>query len=92
MKVWLLTLTFIVTPVYARIGCLDKSMHLEQRFDYKKYHFVQCNCHCEQAYELMKNGTCTECGHRRDDVLVQFVTTDPTKLVNIAELKKYGNK
>ena len=91
MKLWLV-LAFIATPLYARIGCLDKSMHLEQRFDYKKYHFVQCNCPCEQSYELKKNGTCTECGHRRDDVLVQFVTTDPAKLVDVAGLKKCGNK
>jgi hypothetical protein len=94
MKLWLplLLIITITTPLFARIGCLDNSAHLEQRFDYKKYHFVQCNCLCEQAYSLTKNGSCSECGHRRDDVLINFVTTDPTKLINIAQLKKCCSK
>ena len=94
MKLWLPLLIFITiaTPLFARIGCLDNSAHLEQRFDYKKYHFVQCNCPCEQAYSLTKNGSCTECGHRRDDVLITSVTTDPTKLINIEKLKMYSSQ
>lgn len=92
MKLWLFALTLMSLPLYARIGCLDKSMHLEQKFDYKKYHCVACNCPCEQMYSLTKNGTCTECGHRRDEILVQFVTTDPTRLVNIKQLQNYSSK
>lgn len=92
MKKLLALFMLSATPLFARIGCLDKSMHLQQRFDYKKYHFVQCNCPCEQAYALKKNGTCTECGHRRDDVLIQFVTTDPNQLINIAGLQNYSSK
>lgn len=92
MKLRVVLLMFIAIPLYARIGCLDKSAHLEQRFDYKKYHFVQCNCPCEQAYSLTKNGSCTECGHRRDEVLIKCVTTDPTQLVNIQKLKAYCAK
>lgn len=84
----LILLSSIISPLYARVGCLDKSMHLEQKFDYKKFHFVQCNCPCEQEYEMTKNGTCTKCSHRRDEVLMSQVNTDPKTLINIARLKQ----
>ena len=87
-------LAILWTPLLvARIGCLHNSMDLEiRKYDYKKYHPVQCSCLCEEHHVICPNGTCSECGHRRDYVFIQHIKTDPTKLINIAQLKKYAGK
>lgn len=77
----------------ARVGCLHNSLDLEQKkYDYKEYHPVDCTCPCEEQHIIYPNGMCSECRHRRDYVFVTHVKTDPSKLINIVQLRKYARK
>ncbi len=79
--------------VSARIGCLHNSLDLEvKKYDPKEYHPVNCTCPCEAKYVMCPNGKCSECGHRREYVFLQQVKTDPTRLINIAQLRTYGRR
>lgn len=47
------------------VGCMDISKHKDTSdgYDYKKLHYVQCNCPCSRYKHLAKRGKCIKCGH-----------------------------
>lgn len=53
---------FIGTQTFSCPHCLDNSWHLEQAFDTKEYHPVECNCPCRKLN--IAQGECTDCGHK----------------------------
>ena len=71
-----ITILFVLvstTILRAEIGCMTKSKHLESAFDYKNYHYVQCNCPCWKYETSSDRGICSQCGHyhepRRFEIL-----------------------
>jgi len=50
-------------PLSAEVGCMDNSFHLKQWPDFKQYHYVTCNCPCEQYAHLAERDKCLKCGH-----------------------------
>ena len=52
------------TLIDGKIGCMaiDKPVG---KFDNKTYHFVQCNCHCQNVVTDTRN-YCLDCGHWHD--------------------------
>lgn len=50
----------------AAVGCLDNSRSLTERFDYKEYHPVQCNCPCWKYRQSSDRCQCVKCGHYHD--------------------------
>ena len=71
MKKWyfpiilvILLLSLVIKP---KIGCLDNSHYMQEKFDSKEYHYVRCNCKCDQhAAKGLKcpgRNQCLECGH-----------------------------
>jgi hypothetical protein len=57
-KIIVLLATCFMSPLMARIGCMDNSWHLTQKYDNKEMHFVDCACDCNDTL-----GTCALCGH-----------------------------
>jgi D-lyxose ketol-isomerase len=49
--------------LFAAIGCMDNSYHLQKKYDTKSLHYVQCNCHCYAKKALPTALKCIECGH-----------------------------
>ncbi len=49
-----------------QIGCMDKSKHLNEKYDYKTYHYVHCTCDCQRYAQSSDRGLCSECGHYHD--------------------------
>lgn len=65
----ILFLALVATPCFratAEIGCMDKSSHLKEKFDYKGYRYVQCNCPCKKHAISSERGICKKCGHYHD--------------------------
>ena len=64
-----LTLSFLLAfmVVKPKVGCVDNSYHLKQKYDSKEYHYVECNCPCDThaAFGLKSKyrNKCLECGH-----------------------------
>ncbi len=58
----LLTLSLIGAPLIAGPYCMDNSEHLARPNDNKEWHSIECDCNCE----TIRNGYCTECGHRQN--------------------------
>jgi hypothetical protein len=52
---------------YTEFGCMDNSKHLctANGYDYKKYHYVCCNCPCDRYAQSFDRGRCEECLHFR---------------------------
>ncbi len=50
------------------VGCMDNRKHVDCTlgcFDYKNYHYVECNCRCERYAHAMNRGQCRHCLHFR---------------------------
>jgi len=65
----LLFLAIASFKLSAEIGCMSTSLNLESHYDYKTYHYVQCDCPCGSSsrYAILKNrGVCRECSHSRE--------------------------
>lgn len=60
----------IFKSIISQIGCMDNSHHLQQKYDSKEYHYVQCNCPCDRYAAVGKKAPsrnqCLECGHYHD--------------------------
>jgi len=73
------------------IGCMDKSYHVKKKYDYKVYHYVQCNCPCHKYVHSFDRGICPQCGHYHDpgefNVLAPAATEKATEKTNM-QLKK----
>ncbi len=90
-----LVLSLISTnTIYPAIGCQAKSYHLKKKYDYKVYHYVQCNCQCHKYAHSFERGKCSQCGHYHDpgefNVLAP-VSVEETKRKNDEQLKKIIN-
>lgn len=78
-------------------GCMSKSRELSQRYDYKNYAFVQCNCPCGKSprYKILADrGQCIYCRHYRDARPIYLVNPQemsvPTSFVrHIQERKRH---
>jgi len=60
----------------AKVGCMSKTLNLESSYDYKTYHYVQCNCPCGSSsrYAILRNrGICKECGHFHELKPIKFI-------------------
>ncbi len=70
-EICLLTLFLIVTA-RAQVGCMDTSKHRDTSdgYDYKKLHYVSCDCPCRAHKTLNKKGRCNRClhFHHPDDI------------------------
>jgi hypothetical protein len=55
------TLSLFTASLHATVGCMDNSYHLEKDYDYKQYHFVECNCPCKA--KRTRHNKCAECLH-----------------------------
>ena len=57
---------FMVYLIKASPDCMDNSYHAnrcEATYDYKNYHYVQCDCPCERYARSLERGTCRRCLH-----------------------------
>lgn len=61
LSVLILFVCFINIPLQAKIGCMDNSWHLAKPFDNKEYHYVSCNCPCQEI--IQDRGRCLYCRH-----------------------------
>ncbi len=61
-KIMLLTLTLMIAPLYASNNCIDNTQKLENLFDSKEWHSVDCNCNCKN----LRKDICFECGHKQN--------------------------
>ena len=55
--------------MHAEIGCMEKSLHLREKYDPKVLHEITCNCPCTkyiaQARHALPYGQCPLCKHYR---------------------------
>ncbi len=63
--VMLVSLFFV--SIDAAPGCMDNSYHADPcaPYDYKNYHYVDCDCPCERYAQLYNRGMCGGCHHYR---------------------------
>lgn len=47
--------------LYAAIGCMDNSFHMQLNNDKKEYHYVRCTCPCDNI--IADRGRCMRCRH-----------------------------
>lgn len=64
-----------ISPLYAKIGCIDNSDHLKHLYDTKTYHFVHCLCPCRRIMTFKRN-QCTDCKHYHDPA--QWIVIEKT--------------
>lgn len=69
IKIFAYLMLAYALPCGAQMGCMDTSWHLDQPFDNKALHPVDCTCPC-QDYETDLNrpftkNRCPRCGHIR---------------------------
>ncbi|MCL4361018.1 hypothetical protein M1446_01520 [Candidatus Dependentiae bacterium] len=59
----------------SKIGCMDKSYHLDRSngFDYKTYHYVKCSCPCNK-YPKTDDYRCIQCRHFHEPSETIFIT------------------
>jgi len=50
-----------VYKINCSLGCMDNSYHMTRPCDFKKYHYVHCDCPCEDIID--SRGTCRKCLH-----------------------------
>lgn len=48
--------------MFASIGCMENSYHVDGREDFKQYHYVECTCPCQDV--IAWRGVCRVCNHR----------------------------
>ena len=74
IKVLILLICY-VNFLNCRIGCMDKSYHLDNSkgFDYKKYHYVKCSCPCAK-YPQTNSYMCIQCRHFHEPSETIFIT------------------
>lgn len=81
----LLISALLYLSMNAAPGCMDNSYHADPcaAYDYKNYHYVDCDCRCERYARLYKRGTCGGCHH-------YHVPRDPEIVVrtNVRSAKK----
>jgi hypothetical protein len=77
MKYIMLLITLLITPLYAGPLCMDNSKHLEEMYDTKEWHSVECYCNCD----TIKGRYCIECGHLQD--------AQTYNIVNVKSERKY---
>lgn len=75
----------ISTPFlsHAAIGCMSRSANLDSSYDYKNYHYVQCNCPCGSSSRyaiLSPQGICRECGHYHELKPIHIIKGSVSKL------------
>jgi hypothetical protein len=62
IKIFILILLFTFNyQLYSSIGCSDNSYHMQLPNDNKEYHYVHCDCPCENI--LSERGKCSRCLH-----------------------------
>ena len=66
-KILLMLLCLQSILIKTEVGCLDNSKHLDtwDGPDYKKYHYVDCTCHCDRYKHSYDRGLCMICMHYR---------------------------
>ena len=57
-------LSYVSAGLEAKIGCMDNSLHLQERYDTKAYHYVACDCPCRKY--LSDRNKCPQCDHFHD--------------------------
>ncbi len=56
---------------------MDNSRHLEECYDHKEYHLVQCNCPCWKYKSIANRNQCLKCRHYHDAEPLQFAQLNP---------------
>lgn len=79
-KIIILTLSLLVTPLFAGLNCMDNSEHLKYGdYDNKEWHSIECNCPCNTG---IQGGKCVECGHLQEARPWTIVQTSAIKAVH----------
>ena len=84
----LIALLLLSYRVFSRIGCMDNSFHLNKSPDFKTYHYVNCDCPCEQNIILEDRAKCLRCQHYHNPKDLNFMPTT-TKVKPIKEVKDF---
>lgn len=79
----IITSSLLSVPLHGAPGCMDNSFHADPcvPYDYKNYHYVECNCRCERYSLLYTRGRCGGCHHYRvpQDPKLDIRTRVPSK-------------
>ena len=79
------SILFSTNSLFGTIGCMDNSYHIKQKFDHKRYHYVQCNCPCHKYINSFVKGVCPQCGHYHDPRDFEVLTYADINALEIQE-------
>ena len=70
-----------ISRINSAIGCMEHSYHMYCPCDYKKYHYVACDCPCSDI--IGERGTCRICYHYGNPVRGEINTLQLEEPFNI---------
>lgn len=87
----LTTIVLNCSTTQAAIGCMQKSLNLQEKYDPKVFHFVECNCPCvkymSQCSRPMPHDQCPKCRHLHVPQS-QIVVTEAVRLAAMQKVKR----
>lgn len=62
----------------AKVGCMDDSKYLSEKFDTKELHYVQCNCPCKTI--VQPHNQCLFCRHYHAEPSWEIIKPQPVRI------------